>query len=230
MNAAHAHDHTPPRHFTVASTPNVESSPLSPAAETDISISSSENSWKDGCAKSTTLRDSQDTHDVSILDTPTVWSPGQSSSPSWSEDEQKAAEKQQPAKWSTLPRKGQLILLTMSRLSEPLSETSLQAYMFYQLRSFDPSLSDAMISSQAGILQASFTATQALTAVLWGRVADSEKVGRKFVIMTGLLGTMISAIGFGFSKSFATAMFFRCLGGSLNGNVGVMRTVSNPHP
>jgi len=36
---------------------------------------------------------------------------------------------------------------------------------------------------------------------------------------------MLSCIGFGFSKSFAQAIVFRCLGGALNGNVGVMRTM-----
>lgn len=41
----------------------------------------------------------------------------------------------------------------------------------------------------------------------------------------GLLGTGISAVGFGFSTNFAMALTFRCLGGALNGNVGVMRTM-----
>jgi hypothetical protein len=129
------------------------------------------------------------------------------------------------ASWSSLPRKGQLALLTISRLSEPLTQTSLQSYMFYQLKSFDPSLPDSTISAQAGMMQAAFTATQFITAIAWGRAADSERFGRKLVLMIGLMGTMISALGFGFSKSFVTAMFFRSIGGALNGNVGVMRTM-----
>lgn len=43
--------------------------------------------------------------------------------------------------------------------------------------------------------------------------------------MIGLLGTAIGALGFGFSRSFAAALFWRALGGALNGNVGVMRTM-----
>jgi hypothetical protein len=35
----------------------------------------------------------------------------------------------------------------------------------------------------------------------------------------------ISCLGFGFSKTFWQAMVFRTLGGALNGNVGVMRTM-----
>lgn len=134
--------------------------------------------------------------------------------------------KDQPVTWMSLPRKDQLIILTLARLSEPLTATSLQAYMFYQLRSFDSTLPDSTISAQAGILQGIFPATQFLTAILWGRVADAEWGGRKMVMMIGLLGTGISCFGFGFSKTFIEAAIFRSLGGALNGNIGVMRTVS----
>lgn len=127
--------------------------------------------------------------------------------------------------WKDLPQKKQLVVITLTRLSEPLVQTSLQAYMFYQLKWFDPSLSDSVISSQAGVLHASFTAAQLLTAMMWGRVADSRRFGRKKVILIGLTGTMISCLGFGFSKTFWQALFFRCLGGVTNGNVGVLRTM-----
>jgi MFS family permease len=97
--------------------------------------------------------------------------------------------------------------------------------MFYQLRSFDRSLPDSTISWQAGALASAFTAAQFLTAILWGRAADSERIGRKKILLIGLMGTGISALGFGFSNSFGMALFFRCVGGALNGNVGVMRTM-----
>ncbi len=57
------------------------------------------------------------------------------------------------ASWRDLPRREQLIVITLARLSEPLVQTSIQSYMFYQLKWFDPSLPDSIISSQAGILQ-----------------------------------------------------------------------------
>ncbi|CAD0115250.1 unnamed protein product [Aureobasidium uvarum] len=134
-------------------------------------------------------------------------------------------EKPKPVSWKSLPRKDQLFILTLARLSEPLTQTSLQAYMFYQLRSFDPSAPDSTISYQAGMLQAAFTGAQFCTAVFWGRMADWERIGRKRVILIGLLGTGIGALGFGFSSSFAVALSWRALGGALNGNIGVMRTM-----
>ncbi|KAK4654347.1 hypothetical protein QC762_403090 [Podospora pseudocomata] len=132
--------------------------------------------------------------------------------------------------WRDLPRKDQLTVITLARLSEPLVQTSLQSYMFYQLKWFDTGLPVSVISSQAGILQfvlfhASFTAAQFVTSMMWGRVADSRRFGRKTVLLIGLAGAMTSCLGFGFSTTFWQALFFRSLGGITNGNVGVLRTI-----
>ncbi|KAK0935550.1 hypothetical protein LTR29_012863 [Friedmanniomyces endolithicus] len=130
--------------------------------------------------------------------------------------------KPRPVSWSSLPSKGQLAILT-------LTQTSLQSYMFYQLKSFhapsQPPPTDSTVAQQAGILAAAFTGAQMLTAVLWGRLADDERVGRKKVILIGLLGSAIGSLGFGFSRSFAMAVVWRAVGGMLNGNIGVMRTL-----
>lgn len=142
-----------------------------------------------------------------------------------SDDDPAESSSEKPVTWRSLPKKGQLAILTFARLSEPLAQTSLQAYLFYQLRSFDPSLPDSTISAQAGILQGSFTAAQFVTAIWWGRLADTEWMGRKKVLIIGLLGTCISSLGFGFSRTFVSAVAFRTLGGFLNSNVGVMRTM-----
>jgi MFS family permease len=135
------------------------------------------------------------------------------------------AAKERPITWSSLPRKDQLLILTLARLSEPLTQASLGAYIYYQLKSFDTSLPDSTISYQTGIIQAAFPGSQLLTAMLWGRFADSDWGGRKRVLLIGLLGTMCSVVGFGFSTNFTVAIIFRCLGGALNGNIGVMRTM-----
>ncbi|KAF2870367.1 major facilitator superfamily domain-containing protein [Massariosphaeria phaeospora] len=132
-----------------------------------------------------------------------------------------------PPSWRALPRKDQLLVLTLARLSEPLSQASLGAYVFYQLQFFDSTLPNSTISYQAGIIHAAFPAAQFLTAMLWGWFADSENGGRKRVIWIGLLGTVFSMIGFGFSENFPIAVMFRVLGGVLNGNIGVMRTMTS---
>lgn len=131
--------------------------------------------------------------------------------------------KEAPITWMSLPRKGQLAILVTARLSEPLVQSSLRSYLFYQLKSFDKSLPDSTIASQAGIMQGAFAAAQLCTAMLWGRWSD--RGGRKRVILIGLFGTMLSCLGFGFSQTFWQALIFRMMGGALNGNVGVMRTM-----
>ncbi|KXG50691.1 Major facilitator superfamily domain, general substrate transporter [Penicillium griseofulvum] len=127
--------------------------------------------------------------------------------------------------WMSLPRKGQLALLGLCRVFDFLQIASLQAYMFYQLKSFDPNLSDSDVATQAGILQGAFTAAQFATAIPWGRVADSEWGGRKFVLLVGLIGTAVSCLGVAYSTSFAQAVFWRSFGGAINGTVGIIRTM-----
>jgi MFS family permease len=126
--------------------------------------------------------------------------------------------------WASLPHKGQLAILALVRVVDFFQVASLQAYMFHQLKSFDPSLPDSTISFQTGVLQGVFTSAQVVTAIIWGRVADAPWAGRKFVILIGLIGTGLSCVGVGYSKSFAAAAVFRMLGGASNGTVGATRT------
>ncbi|KAF4248176.1 hypothetical protein CNMCM8980_006295 [Aspergillus fumigatiaffinis] len=130
-----------------------------------------------------------------------------------------------PVTWMSLPKKKQLALLGLCRVFDFLQIASLQAYMFYQLKSFDETLSDSDVSTQAGILQGAFTAAQFATAIPWGRVADAEWGGRKFVLLVGLVGTAASCLGVAFSTSFAQAVFWRSFGGAINGTVGIIRTM-----
>ncbi|KAI8631635.1 major facilitator superfamily domain-containing protein [Xylariaceae sp. FL1651] len=127
--------------------------------------------------------------------------------------------------WMSLPRKDQLAILFLSRLVDFLQVAAIQAYVFYQLKSFDDTLSDAQISSQAGLLQGAFTGAQVLTAFLWGKAADASWCGRKNVLIIGLFGTAISCIGYGFATSFWAAAFWRAAGGGINGTVGIIRTM-----
>jgi len=97
--------------------------------------------------------------------------------------------------------------------------------MFYQLRFFNPSASEALISTQAGIIVGSKTAAQVCTGMLWGRLADSEYGGRKTVLMVGLICSGISCIGYGLSKTFVSAVAWQVFGGAMSSNVGIVRCV-----
>lgn len=127
--------------------------------------------------------------------------------------------------WLNMPNKQALAILALSRLVDFWQMASLQSYMVEQLRSFDIGIPAASLSNQAGALQGSFTFAQIVTSILWGRAADSPLVGRRTVLLIGLLGTGISCIGVAFSRSFVEMVTWRVLGGAVNGTVGAARTM-----
>lgn len=61
-----------------------------------------------------------------------------------------------------------------------------------------------------------------MTGVFWGRASD--RFGRKPVILVGLLCTMLASIFLGFSQNLSWAIVARGISGSVNGNVGILRT------
>ncbi|GKT92630.1 MFS multidrug transporter [Colletotrichum tofieldiae] len=127
--------------------------------------------------------------------------------------------------WASIPRKGQLAVIVFARLAEPLSERSLTSYLFYQLQWFNPDLDPSEIPKHAGYLTAVFAGAQCLTSMWWGHAADNPRLGRKRVLMIGLVGSATSALGMAFSTSLWAAFFFRFCAGALNGNIGVLRTM-----
>jgi MFS family permease len=130
-----------------------------------------------------------------------------------------------PVSWSSLPNKGQLAVILLARLAEPLSERSLASYLFFQLQWFNPDIDPSEIPKQMGYITATFAAAQCLTSMWWGRAADHPRLGRKRVLLIGLGGSSVSALGMGFSRSLGVAFFFRFCAGALNGNIGVLRTM-----
>jgi hypothetical protein len=56
----------------------------------------------------------------------------------------------------------------------------------------------------------------------WSRLSDH--IGRKKVIMNGLIGISLSMYLFGLSKDFWSAVVARALNGALNGNIGVLKS------
>lgn len=126
-----------------------------------------------------------------------------------------------PSYW-TLPRKGQILLLVLCRLTEPLAVTSIAPYLYFMVRDLgydDP----ATISQKVTLIVASYPLGGALSAFLWGRFSDT--LGRKPALMLGLLGTAFCTLLFGFASSVHWAMTARFLAGMLNGNGPVMKTV-----
>lgn len=133
------------------------------------------------------------------------------------------------ASWATMPRKRQLGLLALARVVETAAGASMQSFIFFQLRSFtqadDSPPGPAALAFQVSVLNAVVAGPQLFTSVLWGRLADSPRVGRKLVVVVSLLGTGVGSLGVGFADSFAAVVLWRLLVGLVDGNRVVMRTM-----
>ena len=99
---------------------------------------------------------------------------------------------------------------------------SIFPYAYRMIESFDITSDSTQISMYAGMLITSFAFAEFSTGVIWGRISD--RIGRKPVLIMGLVGTALSMVSFGFATSLPTAIVARALGGLLNGNVGVLQT------
>lgn len=65
-----------------------------------------------------------------------------------------------------------------------------------------------------------FFLTEALTVYQWGRASDSPRIGRRRVLLLGMLLSTFAVLAFGLSKNFWMLMLTRGILGTCNGNIG----------
>ncbi|KZL71893.1 major facilitator superfamily transporter [Colletotrichum tofieldiae] len=130
-----------------------------------------------------------------------------------------------PARWSSLPRKGQLLVLCLIRITEPIVRFCVNSYIFYQLQSLDPLLPSDEVIKQASYLRTAYMLAQCTSSVIWGRVADSPRGGRKIVMLVGLTFTFLSMLFLGFISSFKQALLLHAIQGFSNSNIAIVRTM-----
>ena len=94
---------------------------------------------------------------------------------------------------------------------------------FMVLGMFQGQLNQEEVGYYSGMIEGSFHLGSLLGSIMWGHISD--KYGRRPVMLLGLAGTIVSALGFGFSRSFYAALISKFVWGVLNGNVGAATTV-----
>ncbi|KIM54845.1 hypothetical protein SCLCIDRAFT_1221664 [Scleroderma citrinum Foug A] len=120
--------------------------------------------------------------------------------------------------------KFQLSLVLLLVLAEPISAQYIFPFINQLIRELGVTGGDdRKIGYYAGLIQSLFYITQALTILHWSRLSDY--IGRKPVLLIGLMGLSISNMCFGLSTTLSMIIASRCIAGALNGNIGVMKSV-----
>ncbi|KJA16171.1 hypothetical protein HYPSUDRAFT_207236 [Hypholoma sublateritium FD-334 SS-4] len=128
---------------------------------------------------------------------------------------------QQRPKTKTPLDKLQLGIVLAGTICEAICSQSIYPYVNELVSTLDIIGGDkTKIGYYAGMIESLFFATEALTVFQWSRLSDN--IGRKPVLMIGLMGTIISMLAFGLSKTFLTLVISRCLCGLLNGNIEIV--------
>ncbi|KIM39394.1 hypothetical protein M413DRAFT_198759 [Hebeloma cylindrosporum] len=123
-----------------------------------------------------------------------------------------------PLPWS------QFSLVLVLQLAEPL--TSQVIYPFAPQLIRDVGITngnESQVGYYVGLMQSLFFVTQTFTVLYWSRTSD--RIGRKPVILIGLLGSAFSMYCFGLSRTFWGLILSRSLSGALNGNVGIIKSM-----
>ncbi|KAJ7881005.1 member of major facilitator superfamily multidrug-resistance, DHA1 sub-family [Mycena olivaceomarginata] len=115
----------------------------------------------------------------------------------------------------------QFSIVLFLQLAEPLTSNVIYPFAPQLMRDIGITKGDeTKVGYYVGIMQSIFFLTQAMTVLHWSRMSD--RIGRKPVILTGLLGLSISMYCFGLSRTFWAS---RSLNGALNGNIGVIKSI-----
>ena len=110
----------------------------------------------------------------------------------------------------------------LCRICEPVAFMSIFPYIYYMIESFNITTDGKQVALYAGLVTSAFAFAECLSGPFWGRLSD--KYGRKPILLTGIAGTGVSMLVFGFARSLPVALVGRALGGMLNGNIGVIQT------
>lgn len=124
---------------------------------------------------------------------------------------------------STPLPKGQLAALCAVRIVEPIAFTQLFPYVNEFMSDLHLTDDPSKIGFYSGLVESVFAISQLCSIYQWANISDV--IGRRPVIFFGIIGLAVTTLMFGLSKSLASVLVARCLGGLFSGNIAVIHSV-----
>lgn len=107
------------------------------------------------------------------------------------------------------------------RLTEPVSFTVIFPFINKMVEDLDI-VARTEVGTYAGLIESLFALAQFSTVLFWGRLSD--RIGRKPVLLSGLMGLSLGIIAFGLQRTFIGLVLARSFAGAMNGNIAVVKS------
>ncbi|MBT5595014.1 MAG: MFS transporter [Euryarchaeota archaeon] len=117
--------------------------------------------------------------------------------------------------------KGALLVLFLVTMIDMIGFGIVIPFLTYLVEDLTPENQIANIGLWVGLLMTSYSAAQFLFSPFWGSLSD--RIGRRPVLMVGLIGNTLFFTMFGLANTLIVALSARFLAGVFNGNLAVAR-------
>ena len=117
--------------------------------------------------------------------------------------------------------KGALLVLFLVTMIDMIGFGIVIPFLTYLVEDLAGEQDAASIGIWVGLLMTSYSAAQFLFSPIWGALSD--RIGRRPVLMIGLVGNTVFFTMFGLANTLLMALIARFLAGVFNGNIAVAR-------
>ncbi|KII88700.1 hypothetical protein PLICRDRAFT_110564 [Plicaturopsis crispa FD-325 SS-3] len=126
------------------------------------------------------------------------------------------------ATYTPLPKR-QMAALCSIRLVDPVAFTQIFPYVNEFMSALHVTDDPSEIGFYSGLVESAFAIAQLCSIYQWAQLSDV--IGRRPVVLVGIVGISVASILFGLSKSLTGVLVARCLAGLFSGNVAVIHSV-----
>jgi len=117
--------------------------------------------------------------------------------------------------------KGALLVLFLVTMIDLIGFGIVIPFLTYLVEDLADSQGIVEVGIWVGILMTSYSAAQFLFSPIWGSISD--RIGRRPVLMIGLVGNTVFFTMFGLANTLLVALVARFMAGVFNGNIAVAR-------